>query len=147
MTSEWQRAANRRNAKMSSGPKTAIGKSRSSKNALQHGLAAHRPYSESERRRITWFAGEIIKCTEGATSPSHACAIAAAQIALENARQVEAEILKAFCTDDLIDLDPTHRTSVLHRLKKVERYSTRAVGRRHRLLGSIVAESRTGESD
>src|SRR5262245_13693746 len=40
MASERQIAANRRNAARSTGPRTASGKVRSSKNALRHGFAA-----------------------------------------------------------------------------------------------------------
>jgi hypothetical protein len=40
MASERQIAANRANAKRSTGPKTAAGKLRSSRNALKHGLSA-----------------------------------------------------------------------------------------------------------
>jgi hypothetical protein len=40
MASQKQLEANRANAKQSTGPKTAQGKSRSSLNALKHGLSA-----------------------------------------------------------------------------------------------------------
>ncbi len=40
MTTQKQRAANRRNAKKSTGPKTAGGRNRSKVNALKHGLTA-----------------------------------------------------------------------------------------------------------
>jgi hypothetical protein len=40
MASERQRAANRRNSRSSSGPRTAAGKAQTSRNALRHGLAA-----------------------------------------------------------------------------------------------------------
>lgn len=39
MTSERKMEANRQNAKRSTGPKTEIGKARSSRNARQHGLS------------------------------------------------------------------------------------------------------------
>ena len=39
MTSSEKQAANRRNAKRSTGPRTARGKARSKRNALKHGLA------------------------------------------------------------------------------------------------------------
>ena len=39
MASEKQLKANRENAKRSSGPKTAVGRWRSSRNALRHGLS------------------------------------------------------------------------------------------------------------
>jgi hypothetical protein len=38
MTSTSQRDANRRNAKSSTGPRTAVGKARPSRGALKHGL-------------------------------------------------------------------------------------------------------------
>lgn len=41
MASERQIAANRRNARRSTGPKTRTGKRRSSRNALRHGLSRH----------------------------------------------------------------------------------------------------------
>ena len=39
MATDKQIAANRRNGALSRGPKTAVGKARSSRNALKHGLA------------------------------------------------------------------------------------------------------------
>src|SRR5579884_2276255 len=43
-------AANRRNAQKSCGPKTAAGKSRSSRNALRHGVTAKRDVLPDEDR-------------------------------------------------------------------------------------------------
>ena len=43
LVSEERRAINRRNAQLSTGPKTAEGKARSSRNATKHGLTARRP--------------------------------------------------------------------------------------------------------
>jgi len=49
MTTAKQTSANRRNAKSSTGPKTAAGKETSSKNALTHGLTARKvPFLPSE---------------------------------------------------------------------------------------------------
>ena len=49
MTLEAQVEANRRNAQLSTGPRTAHGKSVSRGNALRHGLAAHQVVSFDER--------------------------------------------------------------------------------------------------
>jgi hypothetical protein len=49
--SEKQLAANRANAKKSTGPRTPQGKARSSLNALAHGLRARRPVLPNEDRR------------------------------------------------------------------------------------------------
>jgi len=50
MTTEVQRLANQRNASKSTGPRTANGKDRSSKNALKHGLTAQGVILPSEDR-------------------------------------------------------------------------------------------------
>ena len=48
MISEAKLAANRRNAQVSTGPKTGEGKARSSQNSLKHGLSAKRPLIPGE---------------------------------------------------------------------------------------------------
>ena len=48
MTTRKQRAANRRNAKKSTGPKTPEGKAKSAQNATKHGLLSGRPLLADE---------------------------------------------------------------------------------------------------
>ncbi len=60
MSSEKKVAANRRNAKRSAGPRTARGQSRSSRNALRHGLSAitlHNPAFFPQIERIAKLIG------------------------------------------------------------------------------------------
>jgi hypothetical protein len=52
MATERQIAANRRNARQSTGPRTASGKRRSSQNAYRHGLRSQLSATESELREI-----------------------------------------------------------------------------------------------
>ena len=51
MSSPDQKRANRANARLSSGPKTSIGKERSSLNAFKHGLSSSRlsPYTRDQK--------------------------------------------------------------------------------------------------
>jgi len=86
MTTKRERRANRANAKASTGPRTAVGKSQVAQNALRHGLnipvlydAALAPNVEALARRI---AGE----TADASLLDFARQIAEAQIELQRVR-------------------------------------------------------------
>src|SRR5688572_7233527 len=60
VVSERKRAANRANARRSTGPKTEAGKARSAMNALRHGLAARASLLPGEDgRELLSFAGEM----------------------------------------------------------------------------------------
>ena len=59
MASEKQIAANRANAKRSTGPKTAAGKLRSSRNAFRHGLSGPLPSDPATSASLDWIAGEV----------------------------------------------------------------------------------------
>ena len=89
VASERQKAANRRNAQKSTGPKSAAGKKRAAGNSLRYGLTsipeAFEPV-ESLARRI---AGEV---ASGALL-EHARAAARAQIHLARIRSLQTEII------------------------------------------------------
>jgi hypothetical protein len=62
MTTKKQIEANRRNAKLSTGPTTAAGQARSSKNALKHGLTAEAVTLDGdEAKRLAAFRDDIIR--------------------------------------------------------------------------------------
>jgi hypothetical protein len=62
MTTKKQLDANRRNAKLSTGPTTAAGQARSSKNALKHGLTANEVTLEHEdAKKFAAFRDDIIQ--------------------------------------------------------------------------------------
>ena len=52
MTSERQRAANRRNAQLSTGPRTPEGRAISSRNSQQHGVLSQRVTTDVEENEI-----------------------------------------------------------------------------------------------
>jgi hypothetical protein len=62
MTTKKQMEANRRNAKLSTGPTTAAGLARSSKNALKHGLtAADVTVDDAEEKAFEAFRDDIVE--------------------------------------------------------------------------------------
>lgn len=102
MATAAQIAANRRNARKSTGPKTAHGKKASSRNAVKHGLTT--PVSQEEVRRFA----EIIRsdypssrlAKDDPRSTLRLLQLAEAEVRLERARQAERETL-AKGDDDL----------------------------------------------
>lgn len=59
MTTDRRRAANRRNAAHSTGPRSAAGKTRSSKNSLRHGLASQLGRTAGQSAEIEGLANAI----------------------------------------------------------------------------------------
>ena len=96
MATPAQIAANRRNARMSTGPKTGQGKRASSLNAFKHGI--HADISEAELKPIV----EAIEAELGALSPgdtpdtasSRAARLAVAEVRLARARREEVAMLE-----------------------------------------------------
>ena len=76
MASDRQRAANRRNAQRSTGPRSAAGKRRSRQNALRHGLSARLGGDPAHDRRAEALA-EILAGPEGSPSELNYARIAA----------------------------------------------------------------------
>lgn len=76
MTSDRQRAANRRNAQRSTGPLSAAGKSASRQNALRHGLSARLGKDPAHDRQVETLAA-IIAGPEAISSEFHYARIAA----------------------------------------------------------------------
>src|SRR6478735_3100749 len=93
-TSETKIAANRRNSRRSSGPRTAQGKLRVSRNALRHGLAvvAHRaPAMAAELDRLaTAVGGEHAD----AAAREQALIIAESELTLLRVRAVRTNIFE-----------------------------------------------------
>ncbi|MPZ37880.1 MAG: hypothetical protein GEU95_07410 [Rhizobiales bacterium] len=91
MRSERKLLANRDNARKSTGPRTGAGKSRSSRNALRHGLT--RPVSSSTQA-IARIAEELTREDSFPYRQQHAVAIAEAQVSIERIRKARIEIIE-----------------------------------------------------
>ena len=139
MATDKQIAANRRNGALSRGPKTAVGKARSSRNALKHGLAIPITRDRATALKIRRAARQM--------SPSAAGdAIRNAQIAAEahfELARVRAAFWAAFAR---MSISHTYGTGseksavpirTLVDLNKLDRYERRAFARRRRALRDL----------
>ena len=92
MASERQIAANRRNAKKSSGPRSAPGKKRASNNAYRHGLFSRRARA-AVAEEMEAFAHKIADRTSGAIALEHARIVAEAENELALIRDVKRALI------------------------------------------------------
>jgi len=127
MASERQIAANRRNAKKSSGPRSADGKARSRRNALSHGLSI-------ASRAIPAFQQDVMLLAR-ALSPAgedigDAALIAAdAEIDLLRIRKYRAALIE--------ESRDQASSNLADKLDTLERYERRAFARRNKALRAI----------
>ena len=131
MASARQIAANRKNARRSTGPISQAGKTRAAKNALQHGLArTDSPF----RHEIEGFA-RLLSKEKNQDDPTFASVEAAhAQLTLLQVRKVKAVIFDRFFESDRT-LDDSIRLN--EELRKIERYEKRAFSRRKRAMQDL----------
>jgi hypothetical protein len=127
MASERQIAANRRNAKKSSGPRSAAGKARSGRNALRHGLtitSGRNPVFQQDVLVLARFLSPA-----GDDFDDAALIAAEAEIDLLRIRRCRAALIEEArgqaepLTSGLVDM-----------LNKLERYERRAFARRNKAL-------------
>ena len=91
-----KREANRQNAKLSSGPKTLSGKSRSARNALKHGLTAFRSRPPALLEQCRELAARIAGGEESDPfALAHAFAVAEAETELTRIKQIRRRIIGA----------------------------------------------------
>ena len=134
MATEKQIAANRENAKRSTGPKTAAGRSRSSRNAVRHGLSCPLDFAMSEKAdAIARLLSSVGANHEQLTSTME---VAHAQVELLRIRTVRAELMAAIdvaCCDSrqlrrLVALDRYERYAHTRRRRAARKTSTLAQG-------------------
>jgi hypothetical protein len=128
MASDRQIAANRKNAKKSTGPLSEAGKRRSSKNAVRHGLA-------SSNSRFPKDIVELARLLSGASKDADPTFVSIdavdAQMTLVEVKKMKTETLDRFLKGDRT-CDDTHQMN--EELRKLDRYERRALRRRRRAL-------------
>jgi hypothetical protein len=168
MTSDRQIASNRNNGRRSRGPRTAVGKATSSRNALRHGLAASlldepTMYAkvESLAHAIAGKGADNIRINQAriiAEAQFDLIRIQDAKVALMNShiaksKAIVYEIDVKPCSqeddpglesDDLVSetkcpLESAPSIEVLRQLSRLERYECRAISRRRRAMRAFLA--------
>ena len=124
LATEKQIAANRANAKRSTGPRTAAGKLKSSRNAYRHGLSSSMPLASAAE--VNFMALEL--AGEYATEDR---LISAAHFA---SAQMELFRIRAIRSDQYakVDLFNTNNLKELKRLAAIDRYERYALTKRRR---------------
>jgi hypothetical protein len=147
MTSESKIAANRRNSRRSSGPRTHTGKLKVSRNALRHGLAAatlrDAGIAAEVDRLATAIGGENADAAQG----EQALIIAESELTLLRVRAARTSIfqqmLLATGAADQASKFGRQRAGVIGRshidqLRRLERYERRAFSRRQGAIRKLL---------
>jgi len=122
MTSDRKLTANQKNAKKSTGPKSDVGKYRSARNALSHGLAIPVGNIAALRSDIEALALTSARANGGKAITELARQAAEAQLEILRIRKARAAIYAVETNHDELTI----------RLASLERYERRAFSRRKR---------------
>jgi hypothetical protein len=130
VTSARKIAANRRNARASTGPKTRHGRARSAKNALRHGLSLpikEHPLLSEEARAL---AGRIAGPGAIANINLLSLRVAEAEIDLRRVREARQSSLPQQLSNAEVEKDLTISSEEAKELLLMDRYERRARSRR-----------------
>jgi hypothetical protein len=118
MATERQIAANRRNARNSTGPRSRAGKARTRRNAQTHGLTA-RLVSNSEREAsIKTLVRDIVGDATDFSSLAAARAAAHAECDLRQIRQIKAELIELVASNTMATCEPARAQTVQQALRQ-----------------------------
>ena len=125
MATDKQIAANRANALRSTGPKTAAGRAKSSRNALRHGLSLPTEMDADELAKFRTLEAALAGDRADEDRQQAVAEMAQAQLELLRVRKIRAAMLAAA---DLEGGDP----KALQRLLALDRYERYAHTKRRR---------------
>ena len=146
MTSESKIAANRRNSRRSSGPRTHTGKLNVSRNALRHGLAAATLRDAGIAAEVDRLATAIAGENADAVQREQALIIAESELSLLRVRAVRTNILEQMlATEGSSRGDRANPVlpgviggAYLDQLRRLERYERRAFSRRQGAIRKLL---------
>ncbi len=130
LTSDKKVAANRRNAKKSTGPRTKSGKKEVSQNARKHGLSTCA--AGDDVRALTELLRDKLLNTSNPSALAHDQVqdVAEMELIIRRARAAKTELLRG--ADD-----PASIPDILDAYQRIDRYDRRAVSRRKSILRLI----------
>lgn len=108
MTSARKAQSNSKNAKASTGPRTARGKRRAAQNALRHGLNVSIDVDSKRTEQLKLLVKEIIGGSDDEELQQLACNFAEAQIELARIRQVRQSIIGGSLSKSEFDPKPAY---------------------------------------
>jgi hypothetical protein len=133
MPSDRQIAANRNNAKKSTGPRSEAGREASRRNARRHGLAVAVGTDPAFHDDIEKLAKALSLSRGMQGVDERAREAAGAELDLLRIRKIRAWLFETlhFCAKDI---SPSRLAELNDKLAKLERYERRAFSRRKRVL-------------
>ena len=114
MASERQIAANRRNARKSTGPRSGAGKNRASRNAYRHGLTLSITSTAAFAKQLDKLVREIAGDTKDAIMLERARAIAQSELDLARVRRAKVALIER--ASAFGELDPPRVLSSVNRI-------------------------------
>jgi hypothetical protein len=136
MASDRQIAANRKNAKKSTGPRSDAGRAASRRNARRHGLASELATDPTFQDNIEKVARMLSLSSGMQNVDERAREAAGAELDLLRIRQIRAWLFKTLYFG-ANDVNPENLAELTDKLAKLERYEHRAFSRRKRALRAM----------
>jgi hypothetical protein len=121
MASERQIAANRRNARKSTGPRSGAGKKRASRNGYRHGLTLSITSTAASAKQLDKLVREIAGDTEDAMLLERARAIAQAELDLARVRRVKVALIERASAFGELDPPTLTVTQIVRLLNALDR--------------------------